>query len=1182
MGKLAQDTKLFKPRFNQIKYDQFLQVISDIYSLLSLKLKDSVSLSSVLENKATLKSNLKTDFIGKPEFFTRENVIDLLLNCLGYTLTHRAGESDLKQIFGSKYPDYKLITSPDLTILVEAEPLNEDIYNKPNAGLNQVYVWLESKRSRTDYGIATNGFEWVLVQYLVEANKKIEIKKVDLTPFFLKLSGRQVSDPTLKEIFLDFFSYFSLENTEAAISGFVKIQNDTREDISKKFYERYLETIFGVNREGKKINDNSLFDAIQNVPNSEERKKIAQLTVNRLIFIKFIESKGWINNNPRFLKDLKDQYAKNPTPAGFFKTFLEPLFFLALNNPSTNKPHPYENVRYLNGGLFRKDKIEEANATYDISNDKLLRIIDFLEDYDFKIKGSADHEGKETLDPEILGYIFERTANHEAGAFYTPEIITTHIANQTIESLVMERINAYLREKGEKEKSDLYSIFGENGLDIDHLRNLYEKRQVLNIKILDPACGSGAFFIPVIRKLMDLHRRFYKEINRVEPNQYQLQKRIVEDNIYGVDINEEAIEIAKLRLWLDLLDSVENISDVDALPNIEYNVMAGNSLIGADEIPEMARADFYTYYHPTRFEQIIQVYPDLKVEADALIGKSAQFNMTFKDLFLLRNKLITKYRSETHPVYASRLRDIIEQISEKFRFELSRVYFHKALGIEKTEDLNSAITQFKPFNWIMEFSDVFEKGGFDAVIGNPPYIRIQDLKRMSLKQVDIFSNTYETAKSGNYDIYVIFVEKGLKLLSSSGNLGYILPHKFFQAEYGESLREFISKRRLLKEVINFTDQQIFGDATTYTCLLFLDNKGSNHFKYAEIYDASKLFTLLTIVQTNNAYLTTELKISTFSFDSVSSSPWNLSFGKEAEIMKKLNSVKTNLGDFSENLFQGIITGADKIFMLVKKDCVYYSNQTKKTHLLENDLLHPLLKGSKHVRRYYLESSDKYVIFPYVVSNGKATALTESELKSKYPRTYEYLLENKPVLEKRDSGKMTGGSWYLFSRNQSLARFGQDKIITPSIARKSSFVYDTNNDFFFVGSGGGGGGAYGITLKDKGLYWYVLSILNSKLISFFMLQTSSRFSGGYFAFNRQYIDPIPIILAAEPLRKKLENLAKIQQKELATIASNNEKSPGEIHNLEKIIEKTDLEIDRLVYELYGLTEEEMKIVEGAVK
>ncbi len=503
MRKLAQDTKLFKPKFDQVKYNQFLQVISGIYSLLSLKLKDNVSLSSVLENKSPLKTNLKPDFVGKPEFFTRENVIDLLLNCLGYTLQHRAGESDLKQIFGSKYPDYKLITSPTLQILVEAEPLNEDIYSTPNAGLNQVYVWLESKRSKTDYGIATNGFEWVLVQYLVEANKKIEIKKVDLTPFFLKLFGKQVSDSTLKEIFLDFISYFSIETSESAISGFVKIQNDKREEISKKFYERYLEAIFGVNREGKKIYHHSLFDAIQNVPNNEERKIIAQLTVNRLIFIKFIESKGWINNNPRFLKDLKEQYAKSPTPAGFFKTYLEPLFFLALNNPNTKKPHPYENVRYLNGGLFRKDRIEEANASYDISNDELLRIIDFLEDYDFKIKGSTTHEGKETLDPEILGYIFERTANHEAGAYYTPEPVTRYIADQTIESLVIERINAYLREKGEKEKSDLYSIFGENGLDIDHLRNLYEKRQILSIKILDPACGSGAFFIPVIRKLMD-------------------------------------------------------------------------------------------------------------------------------------------------------------------------------------------------------------------------------------------------------------------------------------------------------------------------------------------------------------------------------------------------------------------------------------------------------------------------------------------------------------------------------------------------------------------------------------------------------------------------------------------------------------------------------------------------------
>jgi len=827
MKRNEQGTVLFKPTFNQEEYLRFLKVISEIYSLLSKKISDSVGLSEVIENRGLLKNNLKDEVKGKSEPFTREIIIDRLLDYLGFDSANRVSESELKQVFGyNKYPDYKLLSSPSLHILVEAEPLNSDIFETPGQGLYQVYDWLDRKKSKTDYGIATNGFEWVLVQYLVEADKKYEIKRIDLRSFFVKLLDKEVSEDILKEIFTDFYSYFSRKTIEAAINGYVKAQSEKREDISKKFYERYLEIIFGVNREWEKIYDHSLYDAIRNVNNSEDKKKIAQITVNRLIFIKFIESKGWINGSRSFLKKLKDQHTANPTPAGFYKTYLEPLFFLALNNPSSNKPHPYENVRYLNGGLFRKDKCEECNQNYDISNDELLRVIDFLEEYEFKIKGSVVHKNKETLDPEILGYIFERTANHEAGAYYTPENITTYIANQTLDLLLLERVNIYLREKGEPEREDLYSIFGEGGLDVDHIRNLYEKRQILNIRILDPACGSGAFFIPVIRKLVDLHRRFFKEINRSNPDTYHIQKKVVEENIYGVDINEEAVEIAKLRLWLDLLDSVQNLDQVDALPNIEYNVMAGNSLIGAIEIPEISRVQFYTYYHPVKFEQILETYSDLKKEAMSLIGKDTYFEMTFNDLFHLRNKLISKYRAETHPVYSARLRDIIEEISVRFRSDLTRSYFHKLMDVERTEELISLNKTLKPFNWVMEYSDVFEQKGFDVIIGNPPYMSAWTMEREypQLRERIVKALNEYKMLTGHWDLYIAFIALGHKILKEGGVLAYIVPNALLREKYAEATRKFLLTNTSLKSILAFSETNVFENVARRTSIFVFQKR----------------------------------------------------------------------------------------------------------------------------------------------------------------------------------------------------------------------------------------------------------------------------------------------------------------------------------------------------------------------
>ena len=815
--KEASEVKVFKAKFDPEKYDEFLKVISQIYSVLSHKAKDSISLSNIIKGEGSLKSNLKENYISKPEEFTRENVINLLLDFLGYGIMNRAGESELQRAFGRRHPDYTLIVNPNLHVLTEAEPLNEDLYS-PGKGLDQVYEWLDSKRSRTDYGIATTGFEWILVQYLVEANKKVEIKKIDLRPFFLKMLGEKVDEAKLKKAFTEFYAYFSRETTDAAISGFIKVQSEKREQISKKFYERYLKMVFGVDKKGKKIYEHSLLDAIKGVDDEEDRKKLAQIIINRLIFVKFIESKGWINNNPRFLTEIKNGFVQNPSPGGFYRTYLEPLFFKALNEHGRNKPHPYENVRYLNGGLFRKGTTESKYPGYDIANDELLKVIDFLEEYSFEIKGAEKIEdGVHALDPEILGYIFERTANHEAGAYYTPENITTYIADQTIESLILERVNAYLKEKGKSEQEDIYKIFGDGGLDIDDLRNLYEKRKILDVKVLDPACGSGAFFIPAIRKLLDLNKKFYKEINRKEPDTYQLQKKIVENDIYGVDINSEAVEIAKLRLWLDLLDAVDDINKVDSLPNIEYNVMAGNSLIGAIEIPEDSRAAFYTYYHPMKFEQMLSMYPDFVEDCKKLTKSGEQFEATLHDILLLRNKLVAKYREETHPVYAARLRDVIQEMSKVFRDEISKVYLHKILGISSALELEEMKKKLKPFHWGMEFSDVFERGGFDVVIGNPPYVSAVEHSKDCALERETYKKEFPELK-GAFDLYVVFLLQGLKLIQPGGAFSWIIPNKFLISDYAvASLAKL--KALGLHTTVDVSRFEVFKDVGVYPIII---------------------------------------------------------------------------------------------------------------------------------------------------------------------------------------------------------------------------------------------------------------------------------------------------------------------------------------------------------------------------
>ncbi|MFH1977955.1 MAG: N-6 DNA methylase, partial [Candidatus Aenigmatarchaeota archaeon] len=683
-----------------------------------------------------------------------------------------------------------------------------------------------------------------------------------------------------------------------------------------------------------------------------------------------------------------------------------------------------------NSKLFMKHLCDDLV----INNDTLRTILGGLYDsddrtisYDFSV-----------IDADILGNIYEQYLSHilkktakrakvevkksyrkEHGVYYTPTYIVDYIVRNTLGELLKNK----------------------------------KPEEVEKIKVLDPACGSGSFLI----KAFDVFDEYFKK-NMKGIDTFFRKGKILTDNIFGVDLDPKAAEIAQLNLLLKTAEKRQR------LPMLQNNIKIGNSLI---DDPEVA-------------------------------GNRA-------------------------------------------------------------------------FKWNEEFKKIMDEGGFDVVIGNPPYIRIQTLEN---KSVDFFNLHYNSAKK-NYDIYALFVEKGFSLLKEGGMLGFILPSKFFNADYGAGLRKIIADNKALYKIMDFKDFQVFDDATTYTCLLFLKKSKNNKFDYLEFIDKDKLNA------SSNPLAKDSFK------KSVQSQPsgidnWNFVGIENKRIMDKLRPIKLRLGDVSENIFQGIITGADKIYILIKKDNgLFYSSETKKEYNLEIELLHPLLKGSKHIRRYLTEYTEKYVIFPYKIIENKAVPIEEHELKKKFPIVWNYLNENKTVLEKRDSGKMKGSSWYLFSRNQNLSRFGQTKIMTPSIAKLSSFTYDEKSDFFFVGSGGGGGGAYGITLKNIGLYLYILSILNSKLISYFIRQISSKFSGGYFAFNKQYIEKVPIIISSNKEKYKLIDLAKIHLEKSKRLCELGDKKTDERVKIEEEIKKIDNEIDSVVYKIYGITPEEQKIIEESL-
>ncbi|MFH0876086.1 MAG: N-6 DNA methylase [archaeon] len=751
-----------------------------------------------------------------------------------------------------------------------------------------------------------------------------------------------------------------------------------------------------------------------------QKDEIIQRIMDRLIFIRRSEDAG-INPENFILTEithLPDNKAY-PKLKDFFKI--------------------YNDV--YNSGLF---VIGKDNDCDDILIDGA--IIKKLVKYLYESKNGEYIYNFDWIDADVLGSVYEQylgkileqkksgksklvegqAHRKEQGIYYTPTYVVDYIVKNTV---------------GEVLKS---------------------KKDPKQIRILDPACGSGSFLI----KAFDY---MYKGLaNDDESKQrrldsqghYSFKTEILMNNIYGVDLDNQAVEITKLNLLLKASEPNRKLPE-----EIDLHIRQGNSLI----------------------------------DDEAVAGLNA-------------------------------------------------------------------------FKWEDKFKDVMQEGGFDVVIGNPPYVRIQTLDDNSIS----FFNTKYKSATKNYDIYALFVEKCISLLKEEGVLGYILPPKFFNSDYGVGLRKVIADNKLLYKIVDFKDYQIFDGATTYTCLLFLKKTRNKSFDYFELSDKSKLDQTKNL--TPNIFKKSKQEIPK------SCEAWNFVSEDYQSIIKKLNEINLKLENISDNIFQGIITGADHIYILTKNpDGSYLSSQTEKSYHLEPELLHPLLKGSKHIRRYKTVVSGKYVIFPYKIENNKAIPYTEKELSEKFPNLYYYLVENKSTLQKRDGGKMKGPSWYLFSRTQNLTKFSQPKIMTPCIANTSSFTYDLNSDYFFVGSGGGGGGAYGVLLKDYSNYYYVLAILNSKLSEFFIKLTSSKFSGGFYAFNKQYIEKIPIVFASDKTdRIKLEELSKKQLNTNKRLYKFGTIKSSETLKLLEEIKKTDAEIDELVYKLYGITDDEKKIIEDSLK
>ncbi|MEP6576418.1 MAG: TaqI-like C-terminal specificity domain-containing protein, partial [Nitrososphaerota archaeon] len=565
------------------------------------------------------------------------------------------------------------------------------------------------------------------------------------------------------------------------------------------------------------------------------------------------------------------------------------------------------------------------------------------------------------------------------------------------------------------------------------------------------------------------------------PEDYVERKRdVVRRCIYGVDVNPLAVDLAALSLWLETLSSEKPLSFLSA------HLKTGNSLIGSkiDAIFENQMTLLESQKGRELFNKNVKdflVFEHLEDDSPSAVRtKTEKYNSMqqkgtiYYDLkFLMDSKL-----AQSFGIKVPALGDYRSKIGE------NSIDFYAYDFGPKIKELSK---KFRFFHWELEFPDVFygedshkSRSGFDIIIGNPPYIRVQNIEHQIIDWLKQNTNTaYKRV-----DISILFFELSKQLLERNGVVSFIASNQFLISEYGRKTRAFLLSNFRIRSIIDFRDLPIFGKATTYVSIFTMENTQPANFRYIQIKNMEQTMNL----NYDNSIIMDIAKLSDL--------PWSFGEGSLLEIIEKFKKYKkiSAIG----HAWGGIITGLDDIYLL----------DHAQIHSLgiEKELILPIIRGSDP-KRYAELTPNIFVLYPYLLQNNKTVILPEEELKKRYPKAYQYLRSNKVKLQERKDSRKTfrdRKDWYGLVRFSQLGMFRKFKIVTPGEVKNHKFCLDSS------GAGFSFARVYSITIEDEDYdIKYILALLNSKVVKFFLRKTAPAKKGGYFTYSSVYLNEIPI-------------------------------------------------------------------------
>lgn len=953
--------------------------------------------------------------------------------------------------------------------------------------------------------------------------------------------------------------------------------------------------------------------------NFETILKLLILWLNRILFLKLIESNLVRFNDDKNLKFLN--FKKIPD----FDKLSELFFEILAKERSTRKKSEFAYLPYLNSSLFEKQSIENTLEISNLNNDLKLNyykntvlkddkcktkkgqvglleyLFEFLDSFDF---GSDDEQSeilsqKELISSSVLGNVFEKLNGYKEGSFYTPSFITSYMCKESITKVVLDKFNTQ---------------FDLDAKDISELRKSLRKedkkaqKELLNsIKICDPAVGSGHFLVSALNVMLSIYdelnlfdEEFYLEVQNdeilitgrkgefieykrpstpkdkahlIQQELFHTKKDIIENNLFGVDINPNSCEITKLRLWIELLKHSfyqsfddENYHDLKTLPNIDINIKCGNSLVSYFETGKSLSHYPNIKERMSKYKRIVKDYKEGFYTDKSYINQEIKnLKISFKNFcFADKFKKEMKSFNDKCEKYSKKYGNFLAVDDENLKFFVSanltlfdfdeKEATKEFANLKKEYDNIFNLESNHPFEWRFEFPEILDDDGnfkgFDLIIGNPPYIRQEELKELKPH----LAKNYKVYK-GTSDIYTYFYELGFNVLKDNGVLSYITSNKYTRAGYGEALREFLLKNVKVLEYTDLNGIKVFDSATVDTSILCFEKSKSkdNKFKYLALSNE--------ILKTCAYDIGLYKDFAEFSQNSLSKESFTFSDENTSALKAKIERIGTPLKEWQGlNIYRGILTGYNEAFIITteKRNEILANCKDEAEKERTAKLIRKMLRG-RDIKRYSYEWAGLWVINThngYKNQNGEKVEVINIE---NYPSLKKHFDEFYPQLEKRAD---KGLAPYNLRNCAYIEEFEREKIVYSEIVRKPQFYLDTKLNFYAE--------ATSFILTGENLK-YLIAFLNNDFVAFIF---KTFYAGGNlgengFRYKKAFLEKLPIPKINSKNQKLADELINLVDEILKAKEQDKNANTQELEN----------KINSLVYKLYNLTEDEIKIIEN---